>query len=292
MITWLLILVRITGAVFSNVSQKKLALAGFHPFYIVMAFYALTSLIALPFLPWISVSTLPTTFWLNISAAAVLDMAAFLFLVLSVSRTDLSVFGPLNAYKVVFSAVLAFFILGEVPQLQGMIGMSIIIAASYLLFPPSASQSGARIALLFRDRGVQYRFLSILLFSIGTLPLKNAVMASTPLTTTVFWALVGLPAAVLANRLFVHENLAAEWQRSQQYCGELIWLAALIFIVQYCTLVLFSQFQIGYALALFQFAMVLQVFLGHKLFNEPHLYRRLAASGIMVVGSLLVLYSV
>jgi hypothetical protein len=34
---------------------------------------------------------------------------------------------------------------------------------------------------------------------------------------------------------------------------------------------------------------LLQVFLGHKIFNEPHLVRRLAASLVMVVGSVRVL---
>jgi hypothetical protein len=34
---------------------------------------------------------------------------------------------------------------------------------------------------------------------------------------------------------------------------------------------------------------LLQVFLGHKIFNEPHLVRRLVASLVMDAGSVLVL---
>src|SRR5690606_27079392 len=107
-----------------------------------------------------------------------------LFLVLSLSKTDLSVFGPLNAYKVVFSMILALIFLDEVPNLQGFTGVIIILLGSFLLFPPVASTSSNRLWHLFRQRGVQYRFLSILLFSIGTLPLKNAVLSGGALATT------------------------------------------------------------------------------------------------------------
>ncbi len=279
---------RLLSASYSNVVQKQLAQAGFHPFYIVLAAYALVSLIALPFLFTISIRDLSADFWLNMFLAALFDMTAGLFMVLAVARTDLSVFGPLNAYKVVFSTLLALVFLHEVPNTQGFIGIGIIIIGSFLLFPPN-KDSDTPIHHLLLDRGVQYRFLSILLFSIGTLPLKNAVLLSTPLTTTIFWALLGLPLALLANRLFVHDNLKQDFKRSQPYLSHFIGLGALIFILQYCTLVLFSQMLIAYSLALFQLALVLQVFLGYKIFNEPHFYRRLFASFVMVSGSLLVL---
>jgi drug/metabolite transporter (DMT)-like permease len=282
----LILLGRLLTSSYSNVVQKQLAHAGFHPFYIVLSAYALISLLALPFLLFIPIHTLSAEFWFNMSLAALFDMTAGLFMVLAVARTDLSVFGPLNAYKVVFSTLLALVFLHEIPSMQGFIGIAIIILGSFLLFPPS---KGVPLHHLFRDRGVQYRFLSILLFSIGTLPLKNAVILSTPLTTTLFWGLLGLPLAMLANRLFVHDNIAQDFKRSRAYASHFVGLGVLIFVLQYCTLILFSQMLIAYSLALFQLAMVLQVFFGHKIFNEPHFYRRLFASLVMVAGSLLVL---
>jgi uncharacterized membrane protein len=48
---------------------------------------------------------------------------------------------------------------------------------------------------------------------------------------------------------------------------------------------------IAYTLALFQLGMLVQVFLGYRIFNEPDLVRRLTASLVMMLGmgSLLVL---
>src|SRR5690606_13833766 len=111
---------------------------------------------------------------------------------------------PLNAYKVVISMLLAMVFLGEIPSAQGFIGVAIIVAGSYALFPPASHQG--RLLSLFAQKGVQYRFLSIVLFSIATLPLKTAVSAGGALAATLFWCLFGLPLAALVQALFMRQN--------------------------------------------------------------------------------------
>ena len=117
---------RLLFSSFANVFQKKLAHQGLHPFFIVMASYLVLSIICIPLLWTFELTALNHTFWINIFFAALLDMAGTLFLVMSLSKTDLSVFGPLNAYKVVISMLLAMVFLGETPSMQGFIGVAII----------------------------------------------------------------------------------------------------------------------------------------------------------------------
>lgn len=283
----LVVLGRLLFSAFSNVFQKQLTHRGLHPFFIVFASYVVLAVICLPLLWTFNPFQLSSHFWINIFFAALLDMAGTLFLVMSLSKTDLSVFGPLNAYKVVISMLLALVFLGEVPSLQGFIGVFVIVAGSYFLFPPKASQG--RIWHLFLQRGVQFRFLSILLFSVGTLPLKNAVVDGGALPTTVFWCLLGLPLAGLAQLLFVHDNFKADMALAKNQVYPIVYLGCLIFLMQFMTMLVFSQLLVAYSLALFQLSMVLQVFLGYRIFNEKHILRRLAACLVMVAGSLLVL---
>lgn len=283
----LVVLGRLLFSAFANVFQKQLTHRGLHPFFIVFASYVVLALICLPLLWSFNFFALSGHFWLNIFCAALLDMAGTLFLVMSLSKTDLSVFGPLNAYKVVISMFLALIFLGEVPSLQGFIGVGVIVAGSYFLFPPKAHQG--RIWHLFKQKGVQCRFLSILLFSIGTLPLKNAVVDGGALATTVFWCLLGLPLAGLAQLLFVHDNFKADLALAKTQIYPFVYLGCLIFLMQFMTMLVFSHMLVAYSLALFQLSMVLQVFLGYRIFNEKHIVRRLAACLVMVAGSLLVL---
>lgn len=285
----LVILGRLVFSSFANVFQKKLAHQGLHPFYIVMASYLVLSIISLPLLLALNPSELSSSFWINIFFAALFDMAGTLFLVMSLSKTDLSVFGPLNAYKVVISMFLAMVFIGEIPNLQGFIGVGIIVLGSYFLFPASGNINKSRLQYLVLEKGVQYRFLSILLFSIGTLPLKQAVVIGDALATTVFWCLIGFPLAIIGHTVFLKDNFKGDFAQSKNNLPQFLYLGILIFLMQYMTMIVFSQLLIAYSLALFQLAMVLQVFLGYRIFNEKHIMRRLAASMVMIVGSLLVL---
>lgn len=285
----LIVLGRVVTSAAANVFQKKFTHQGLHSLFIVMLSYLVLTTISLPLLLLVNHSAIEERFWINILLAALLDMAGTLFLVLSLSKTDLSVFGPLNAYKVVFSMLLALIFLGEVPSLQGFTGVMIILLGSFLLFPPAVSSSSNRLWHLFRQRGVQYRFLSILLFSVGTLPLKNAVLSGGALATTLYWCLFGLPLSVGLYYWFGGKRWQVDWQAAKQHRSHFLWLGSFIFLMQYTTMLVFSQLLVAYSLALFQLSMVLQVFLGYRIFHEKHILRRLSACGVMIAGCLLVL---
>lgn len=284
----LIILGRVVFASFANVYQKKLS-QQHHPLLIVMASYAVLSTICLPLLFFIPIGDLSNAFWLNCLLAAALDMAGTLFLVKSLSTTDLSVFGPLNAYKVVISMLLALIFLKEIPSLQGLAGITIIIIGSCFLLPPKKLNSKQpRLTQLLTNKGVQYRFLSILLFSLGTLPLKNAVLEGQVLSTTVFWCLLGFPLAILSYRVFT-TNPIPTLNQIQPAILPITALGSLLFLMQYTTLLVLSETLIAYSLALFQLSMVLQVVLGYRLFKEQNIQRRLFSCFIMILGSLIVL---
>ncbi|MBL4638681.1 MAG: multidrug transporter [Gammaproteobacteria bacterium] len=285
----LIVFARILSASFANVFQKKLTHQDLHPFFIVMVSYLVLSLICIPLLWTINFDELSSSFWLNIFFAALIDMVGTLFLVMSLSKTDLSIFGPLNAYKVVISMILAMIFLGEIPNSQGFLGVAVILVGSFFLFPSSEKRNGNRLLQLFTIKGVRYRFLSILLFSIGTLPLKNAVIIASPLATAVFWCLIGFPLAILAYVLFIRGSFAQNTTVAKQYVPQFFCLGVLMFLMQYTTMVVLSKFFIAYTLALFQLSMVLHVFLGYRIFNEQHVLRRMASCLVMVAGSLLVL---
>lgn len=284
----LVVLSRLLFSAFSNVFQKQLTHRGFDSLFIVFSAYLVLAVICLPLLFLFDPFSLSPTFWINIFFAALLDMAGTVYLVMSLSKTDLSVFGPLNAYKVVVSMILAMIFIGEIPNLQGFFGVAVIVAGSYFLFPAKTTQQ-SRIKTLLKDKGVQYRFLSILLFSIGTLPLKTAVVNGGALATTVFWCLLGLPLAAMTQWFFIKGKLQENMTKAQGNIQSFIYLGCLIFLMQYMTMLVFSHLFVAYSLALFQLSMVLQVFLGYRIFNEQYIWRRLSACLVMVAGSLLVL---
>lgn len=273
----------------SNVYQKKLSHQGLHPFYIVATTYFVLTLFALPSLHMVEVSALPDEFWGNVFLASILDVAGWLFMVMSLSKTDLSVFGPLNAYKTVISMILAVLFLEEIPNFQGFCGVLVIIAGSFFLSPGAGIPKIDAMLQLLRDKGVQARFISILLFSVGTVFLKNSVIYAGAFDTVVFWSLLGLPLVLLANAWFLPGDFMHSVKQSGDHLQTIVVTGVLVFAMQYLTLVLLSQMLVAYTMALFQLGMLLQVFLGYKIFNEKHFLRRMSAGLVMMAGSILVL---
>ena len=280
---------RLVFSLTSNIYQKKLAHAGLHPFFIVAATYGVLSICAAPLLGFIQIKQLSSAFWLNAFLASAFDVGGWLLLVTSLAKTELSVFGPLNAYKVVASMLLAMLFLHEMPSLQGFVGVAVIIIGSYFLTPSTDGPKANKIMQLLKNKGVQARFLSIFLFAIGTIFLKQSVVDGGPLATMIFWSLMGLPLVLVSNQLFLANGIKANLIAAKQHTTTLLMIGLMVFAMQLLTLLLLAKMMVAYALALFQLGMVLQVLAGYQVFNEPHIAKKLLACLVMAAGSLLVL---
>jgi drug/metabolite transporter (DMT)-like permease len=185
--------------------------------------------------------------------------------------------------------VLAMLFLHEMPSLQGFVGVVIIIIGSYFLTPSTGEFKTNKIMQLLKNKGVQARFLSIFLFAIGTIFLKQSVVGGGPLATMIFWSLMGLPLVLVSNQLFLANGIKANLIAAKQHTTTLLMIGLMVFAMQLLTLLLLAKMMVAYALALFQLGMVLQVLAGYQVFNEPHIAKKLLACLVMAAGSLLVL---
>ena len=68
--------------------------------------------------------------------------------------------------------------------------------------------------------------------------------------------------------------------------GQYAWLALTTGVMQLTTLVTFGAPQVGYSLAPFQLSTVIRVLLGHHVFRERDVRRRLPGSAIMAAGAM------
>ncbi len=296
MFVWLCVIIRIVANPLSNVFQKTLTQRAADPLFIICATHGLLSLacaVAWPCLP----ASLPTAdsyheFWTNLSISAVLAVAGNTLLVQALKRADLSVLGPLNAYKPVVSLVPGLILLGELPGHLALGGIALIVAASVCLTEPRIHGSRiAPIARLVKDHGVQYRLAALILAAAEAVFLKAANRAATPLVTFMAWSMMGFATSLVAGGVL----MGGQWLRSgvaglfgfgrTQYPL----LALSTGLMQSCTIVALGAMHVGSALALFQISTVISVFLGHRFFNEGQLYRRLIGGIVMTFGAILII---
>jgi drug/metabolite transporter (DMT)-like permease len=288
-LTPLLVAARIVANPVSNVFQKQLAQRAANPLFIIGATHALLTVPCVLLLAMPSIRQAAPAFWGNISLAAALAVSGNVLLVYALRSGDLSVLGPVNAYKALVSLVLGIFLLGEVPTMMGVAGMLLILAGSYFVADSTATPArGSTFAQFFREPGVRLRFAALVLSATEAVFLKRALLLSSPLTTFVLWCILGLPIAAAAIGVLLRDRLRQELVVFRREWPTYAWLALTTGVMQLATVLTFGKLQVGYSLALFQLSSLISVFLGYRYFQEPQIRKRLLGAAVMVAGAALI----
>lgn len=284
---------RILANPFTNVMQKKLTNRQLDSYFIVLASYTLLAIVGGIAFLFIPVESLSMQFWGSIVLASAIDAAGNVFSVKSLQKIELSVFGPLNAYKPVVATATAALLLHEFPSWIGLTGILIVIAGSVLLnYDPKLTWKETSTTKMFHSLGFWYRLTAILLYSISVVYLKESILLSSPLITLMFWGLFGwiflvllalLP--VLIKSINFRKNYELLKVEKKAYFG----MVFFFWITQLFTLLVFENNFLGYSLAIFQLSALLNIFLGHRFFREKNIKVKLIGSLVMVAGVLLII---
>jgi drug/metabolite transporter (DMT)-like permease len=289
MLSSLFVAARIVANPVSNVFQKQLAHRSADPLFVIAATHALLTPAGVLLLLSTSRPNAAPEFWIDISLAAALAVGGNVLLVHALKAGDLSVLGPINAYKALVSVVLAIFLIGEVPTAMGLVGMLLILAGSFFVVDTEVTGADeSTFARFFRNPGVRFRFAALGLSATEAVFLKKALLLSSPLATFALWSILGLPIAAAAilglARFRLRDQTALFRHEWQTY----VWLATTTGVMQWTTVYTFGKLQVGYSLALFQLSALISVFLGYRYFQERHIRKRLFGAAVMVAGAALI----
>lgn len=289
MLPALALIVRILANPFSNVFQKRLTQYGASPAMIIAVAFGLLTFGCGPLLIFEAWPT-SRTFWLNMAIVAVLSAAANILIVEALKRADLSLLGPINAYKAVVSLIPGLLLLGEFPGAAATAGIALIVVGSYFLVDRRLDEPRQNVFVrFFRERGVQFRFAALVCSAVEAVFYKKALLAATPMTAFVMWCgLCCLLTAPLAVRLANRDRRAVDRSVLRSHFGTYVLLAVTTGLMQISTSYVFAGMKVGPALALFQTSALVSVVLGRTYFQEGKFWERMAGSLIMMAGAALV----
>jgi drug/metabolite transporter (DMT)-like permease len=289
MVLSLVVLVRIVSNPVSNVFQKVLTRRGAEALFVILMTHLVLAAVCWPVVVAGVGRGVPVGFWVDMGVVAVLTVAGNALLVQAVRLTDLSVLGPVNAYKSIISLIPGMVLLGEVPGVMGLLGMGLIVGGSYFIVDKRVSEPGRNVFVrFFTERGVQYRFAAMALAAVEAVFLKRALLASSPLLTFACWAVMGLGVAGVVVPILLRGGMERELKLAARNVRTYLWLATTTGLMQLCTIVVLAGFQVGYALALFQTSTLVSVFLGWRVFREGNIGERLVGSVVMVAGAVMI----
>ncbi|HEU4939916.1 MAG TPA: EamA family transporter [Vicinamibacterales bacterium] len=289
MLTFAFIVVRILANPLANVFQKQLTQRSVHPIFVIAVVHTVLAIGCLPYCLVPGRLDLAAGVWSNMITAALLAVTGNVLLVYALSGSDLSILGPVNAYKSVVSLGLGVFLVGERPTPIGLLGVLLIVAGSYFVIDRKVNQPLSNAFVRFvSGRGVQLRFAALFLSATEALFLKRAIVLSSPAIVFVLWSVLGFAIALAWTLLSLRRELAGQLAAVKSAFVTFVRLALATGAMQLATVLTFRDLQVGYSLALFQLSTIVTVLLGRRFFAETNIGERLIGSIVMAAGAALI----
>jgi drug/metabolite transporter (DMT)-like permease len=285
-LTPIAVLLRIFSNPLGNVFQKQLTSKDNHPLLINFLTYLLLSIPCIFISARVHWYILPVQFWLYSILGGIAGALGNGFLVMALQKGDLSVLGPINSYKSVVGIIAGIFLLGELPNVWGISGIALIIYGSYVVLDTTQDRFSWA---LFKRPEIQYRIWAMILTAIEAVFIKKIILASTTTIAFISWCWFGTLFSflfLLLNRPGLKDEMSKVTSKD---ISKYLYLVICIGTMQFTTIYAFGHMPVGYALSLFQLSIIVSVLLGHQIFKEQEIRKKLVGSAIMIIGSIVII---
>lgn len=280
------LIVRIISNPLANVFQKQLTQNKISSLYINFTTYFLLSIASILlffFSDW-RVITYDSVFYAFL--CGLLGAVGNGLLIKAFEKGDLSILGPINSYKSVVGLIFGVIILGEFPNLWGILGIVLIIGGSYFVLDTTDERFSWR---LLKNREIQYRIGAMVIAAIEAIFIKKTILLSSVTFSFVSWcwfgALFSFFMVKIAGIRVTHEVQKIDYRLGVKFA----FLVACIGLMQFTTNYVFDHMVVGYALSLFQLSVIISIFFGYKIFKETNIKKKIIGSLIMIVGSVVII---
>ena len=267
------IFIRIFSNSFLNVFQKILTNKGESPSIINFYTYLGLTLIAVLICPN---PIFTQEILINFFVMGFLGAIGNYFIIKALSCGELSSIAPINSYKPIVALLLGFFVLKEIPQIEAILGIILIILGTIVLAKSNIIYSKATL----------YRLLALIFSGSEAIFIKKIIILSDVPTSFLYWALASLIFTLFFAITSKHKIVINKKNMKYQ-----IYLIIAVTLMQYSTNYVFSKMNVAYALALFQLSTLISIFLGVNIFNEKEFLRKITASVIMLIGATIIILS-
>ena len=280
------VLLRILSNPLANVFQKQLTSKHHHPLLVNFLTYFLLAILCFFITVNIAWNQLPSDYWAYSVLAGIAGAIGNGFLVKALHKGDLSVLGPVNSYKSIVGMIIGIFLLGEVPNTWGLLGVLLIVYGSYFVLDTTSDRFSW--ALLKRPE-IQFRIWAMILTAIEAVFIKKIILASSTAAAFISWCWFGALFSFLLLFLYKLDIKTEISKLHSKDISKYLLLVICIGTMQYTTTYTFDHMPVGYALSLFQLSIIVSVLLGYQVFKEQDIRKKLLGSVIMIAGSVIII---
>lgn len=231
----------------------------------------------------LGIPELGTLFPIYLLLTSLLLTAASIFLAKAHKISDISLIMPIMAFSPALLLITSPLMVGQIPSKEGIFGVLIVTVGAYYLKSGDANGLLSPFRKLSEDRGVQFIFLVVVIYSITSNFDKLAVDVSSP----VFWALsVNFTTAVFLTPIMAKKS---DWKEDiLAFKDKLFFLGSLggLTVIMQFTALNFTL--VPYVISIKRLSIPISVILGIIIFKEKEGKRRLLGSLVMLVGAVII----
>ncbi len=283
-------LIAFSSALFSTastISEKKI-LFKMNAFHFAFLNSVFVLILTLPFAYFVNTATITQKGWIILSIKTILNALAFYYVMLSMKNLELSKALPLLVLTPGFVAFFAFIFFGEALNINQLLGISLLLAGTYILEMQSKNEFLEPFLVFFRSKNYRYIFTALLLFTATSL-LDKYIVKDLKIPPKTFLFLQQLLTAIvfLFASFFVKKGPIGLFKKTENDWWKWIIIIALLTVAYRYTQI--EAIKLAPAVALVLAVKRISVFfaalIGGKLFNESKLLQKAIAAAIMIAGT-------
>ncbi len=254
--------------------------------YIVAWSFSLFGLpLLIPLLFFIEIPFLGPEFWRTLFIVSLLDLVAIIIYMKAIKHSDLSVTVPMIAFTPLFLLITSPIMLGEFPDIFGLLGIILIVLGSYVL-NIKEKKKGYLVPFkaLIKDNGPRLMLIVAFIWAITSNYHKIGILNSSVL----FWviskqiAIVILMLPIILSRS--RKNIG-KIKTNVKALAPIGLFSALTLIFQMTAI---SMTLVAYVISIKRTSTVMTVLFGYLIFKEKGVKERILGSIIMILGVVLI----
>lgn len=225
-------------------------------------------------------------FYLIILVNVIILLIAMYLLIKSIRISDISASIPMLSFTPLFLLLTSYFMLNEVPNFIGFIGIWCIVIGSYILNLKHVKRGYlGPFKVIFSDKGVFYMLLVAFLFSITSNLVKIGVELSNPAYFIFFDYLF---ASAILMALYSKELKKEPIMKNRNW---ILALAVSTALMELAIAVAVKFAIIPYIISLKRTSVIFSVLIGYLFFKEKNLKSGLIGAIVMFIGAVMITLS-
>jgi len=249
-----------------------------------LRFFTLPFLIPLLYL--IKIPPLKNQFWIALFIGGSLNVLTTILYMKSIKSSDLSLTIPMVTFTPLFLLITSPLIVGEFPNLLGIIGVLLIVLGSYLLNIKQTTKGYlAPFKALLKEKGPRIMLLVAFIWSITSNFDKIGVQSSSP----IFWVIAintFVTLALFPIMLFKSQKFLKKIFKNLKSLFSIGLFNGLTLIFQ---MIAINLTLVAYVISIKRSSAIISVLFGYLVFKEKEVKERLLGTIIMLIGVLLIM---